>query len=321
MSNKKGFTLVELIVVTAIISILFTISYTSYRGYHQKSRAYSAKKDLSSIISMAETFKANTGFYIPDLRKMHVPIQGRYSYNYKIVCHTDGTIGNVYWGATTTVGTCGSFTPSIGGGTPPIPPTHLNTSTSCASAKCWMGAVLCHHYKPGASISCGSEDYAFEFADRGIMQWKPYDEDWTSPNTILKNQIAPLFNIVDFASKKDTDNDGRVDGTGDKPYCKRVSRKDDVFAESNDCFFNAEHAMDSADISSNSNNVIMDFWTGDEEAYVSTPFKLAVTAVGCKDSQKFDPNSTPPSSGCKKGTGVEYSIIRMDTNRLVKIVQ
>lgn len=319
MSNKKGFTLVELIVVTAIISILFTISYTSYKGYHQRARTYSAKKDLSSIISMAEAFKANTGFYIPNLREMHIPLQGRYSYNYKMICHTDGTLGSVYWGATTAVGTCGSFTPVITGGTPP----KLDITASCAtaSAECWAGAVLCHHYNPRASISCGSDNYTFEFANRGIMQWKAPDEDWTSPSTILKNEIAPLFNIVDFTSKQDVDGDGRVDSAGDKSYCKRVSRRDDIFADSSNCFFDAEHAMDSADISSNSNNVIMDFWTGDEEAYVSTPFKLAVTAVGCKDPQKFNPGSTPPLNGCKRGTGIKYSIIRMDTNRLVKIVQ
>ena len=290
----------ELIVVTAIISILFTISYTTYKGYHQRARAYSAKKDLSSIISMAEVFKANTGFYLPNLRAMHIPIQGRYSYNYKIICQKDGT--TLLW-ETTNIGTdiCGAFTPTASSSTPP----QLDISTSCGSATCWAGAVLCHHYSAGTSISCGSEDYTFQFQDRGVLQWREPDGDWTDPNTILKDTIAPLFNIVDFAGKKEG-----TPGSGilNISHCKRVSRQDDVFADSSNCFFNKEFAVDSSNVKA----IIEANWVGDEEAFISTPFKLAVTALACKEKQD-DCTGTD--------TSLDYSIIRMDTNRLVQVVR
>ena len=76
MLSKKGFTFLELVVVLAIISILFSISYASYQGYHQRARVYSAKQHLSSIVSKVEVFRANAGFYLPNLRQMHIPIEG-----------------------------------------------------------------------------------------------------------------------------------------------------------------------------------------------------------------------------------------------------
>lgn len=317
MLSKKGFTLLELVVVTAIISILLTISYTSYKGYHRRSRVYSAKQDLSSIVAMAEVFEANTGFYLPNLRAMHIPIKGRYSYNYKVICHTDGTFSKALWETDDIeADTCGQFNiVTKSGGTPPFPPAEVgqldveNKSTSansCASssADCWMGAVLCHHYSEGTAISCGTADYTFNFEDRGVMQWKSSDDDWTGAN-IKKKELAPLFNIVDFAAKKEDTNTPPNNLNGD-PHCKRVSRKDDVFADPSDCFFNEEFAVDSDDVEA----IIQANWTGDEEAFISTPSKLVVTALACKDRQ----------DDCT-GTSFEYSIIRMDTNRLIKIVQ
>ena len=306
MLNKKGFTLMEMIVVTAIISILFTISYTTYKGYHQRARAYSAKKDLSSIVAMAEVFRANTGFYLPNLRAMHIPIKGRYSHNYKVICR--GTGGNVLWETNAIeTDTCGGFQIEKTTSTPP----ELHSVGSCthSSTNCWMGAVLCNHYDnsvPLATILCGSEDYTLKSEDRGVMQWKPANDDWTNDSDVKKKELAPLFNIVDFAAKKDDGADPPSTLTGD-PHCKRVSRQDDVFAESSDCFFNKEFAVNSSDIPA---IFILVNWTGDEESFISTPSKLVVTALACKEKQ----------DDCV-GTSFDYSVIRMDTNRLVKIVQ
>ena len=165
LSKKRGFTLMELITVTVIITILSTISYTSYRGYHRRARVYEAKRDLSSIVSIAEVFRANTGFYLPNLREMHVPIKGRHSYNYKVICNKGGS---VLW-ETRMIETdiCGDFA-IITKTDPPFPASEvdqLNSTGTCGSSstKCWMGAVLCHNYSPGAPISCGSEDYTLKF--------------------------------------------------------------------------------------------------------------------------------------------------------------
>lgn len=305
LSKKRGFTLMELITVTVIITILSTISYTSYRGYHRRARVYEAKRDLSSIVSIAEVFRANTGFYLPNLREMHVPIKGRHSYNYKVICNKGGS---VLW-ETRMIETdiCGDFAIAQ---TTPTPPDHpeLNPGSSCAdpNTKCWMGAVLCHNYSPGAPISCGSEDYTLKFESRGVMQWKSPNEDWSGSN-IKKEELAPFFNIVDFASgKEDSGTPGILDSLN-KPHCKRIGRNEDILAESSDCFFAEEYAVDSASIES----IIRAHWIGDEESFISTPSKLVVTALACKEKQ----------TDCGGGAGVEHSIIRMDTNRLVDIIQ
>jgi len=291
----------ELITVTVIISILFTISYTSYKGYHQRARAYSAKRDLSAIVSMAEVFYANTGFYLPNLRQMHIPIKGRYSYNYKVICYkADGT--NVLWQTDAIeTDTCGGFQITIDAN-------QLDIAGSCGDAgtKCWMGAVLCHHYDPGRTVECDGVPYTPGSADRGVMQWKSASDDW-SGSDIKKEELAPLFNIVDFAAQKK--------GTGDPPsnrdggvFCKRVSRADNVFAESENCFFNKEFAVDSGNIEDIIKNDSS--WTADKESFISTPSKLVVIALACKEAQ----------DDCT-GTSFDYSIIRMDTNRMVKIVK
>ncbi|MDE0151242.1 MAG: prepilin-type N-terminal cleavage/methylation domain-containing protein [Bdellovibrionales bacterium] len=302
MLSKKGFTLLELIVVTAIISILFSISYASYQGYHRRSRAYSAKQNLSSIVAMAEVFKANTGFYLPNLRAMHIPIKGRYSYNYKVICHTDGTSANAHFETNAANKICGDFDIQT------TSTNELDTSSGTSSClqsdtKCWMGAVLCNHYNNGTAIACGSEDYTIRSEDRGVMQWKSPTDDWTVGTP--KNEFILLFNIIDFAGNKKGATPGLLNGG---EHCKRVSRSDDVFADPSDCFFNKEFAVHSNDIRA----IIYANWTGNEESFISTPSKLAVTALACKDRQNNCTGTSPPGG---------LSIIRMDTNRLVEIVQ
>ena len=305
----------ELVTVLTVISVLSAISYTSYKGYHERARAYSAKKDLSSIVSLAETFQANSGFFLPNLREMYVPIKGKYSYNYKVICHKDGSTGGVLWKTDSIESdTCGQF--DIKKIPDPSDSTKntLNAADSCSSSttKCWMGAVLCHNYSPDSNISCGSGvDYTLKFKNRGVLQLKSdAADDWGDAN-VKKKDLAPLFNIVDFAAKKEDSGNPPSNLSGD-PYCKRVSRKDDILTDSSsNCFFIKEYAVKSSDVKS----IIEANWgTTDEEKeeFISNPQKLVVTALSCKKEQT-------DCSGL--GTSVDYSIIRMDTNRLVKIVQ
>lgn len=314
LNKKKGFTLMELITVLTVISILSAVSYTSYKGYYKRARVYSAKKDLSSIIALAETFQANTGFFLPNLREMYVPIKGKYSYNYKVICHKDGAVGNVLWKTNSIESdTCGGFEIEKKDLTPPDPPKKtLNTTNSCthSNTKCWMGAVLCHNYSASTTVNCGGENYTLGFKNRGVLQLKSAsDEDWGGSN-VKKAELAPLFNIVDFAAKKEDSGNPPNNLSGD-PYCKRVSRSDDLLRDSSDCFFIKEYAVNSNDVKS----IIEANWGAtdeEKEEFISNPQKLVVTALACKERQT-------DCSGL--GTSVDYSIIRMDTNRLVKIVQ
>ena len=153
------------------------------------------KKTLSSIISLAETFQSNTGFFLPNLREMYIPIKGKYSYNYKVICHKNGAVGDVLWQTNSIESdTCGQFdlkkTPD------PNDPAKetLNDGDSCSSSatKCWMGAVLCQNYNPDSSISCGSAgDYTLRFQNRGVLQLKPADdENWGGAN-VKKKELSP----------------------------------------------------------------------------------------------------------------------------------
>ena len=56
MNNTKGFTLVELMIVIAIIGILASIAYPSYQNYVMKSRRSDAQTGLSQLAQALERF-------------------------------------------------------------------------------------------------------------------------------------------------------------------------------------------------------------------------------------------------------------------------
>ena len=61
--NQKGFTFIEILVVTTIIGILATIGLTSYQVANKKARDGKRKADLEQIRSALEMCKADTGAY------------------------------------------------------------------------------------------------------------------------------------------------------------------------------------------------------------------------------------------------------------------
>lgn len=61
--QSTGFTLLELMVVIAIIGILAAVAYPSYLGQLQQSRRSDAKIILMEIINRQEVFKSNYGVY------------------------------------------------------------------------------------------------------------------------------------------------------------------------------------------------------------------------------------------------------------------
>jgi type IV pilus assembly protein PilE len=61
--SRKGFSLLELVVVVAIIGILSAIGIPTYRGYLQKGRDTDAQMVLRSISAAQERFKLINGVY------------------------------------------------------------------------------------------------------------------------------------------------------------------------------------------------------------------------------------------------------------------
>lgn len=72
MKNKKGFTLVELAIVVAIISILAAIGFISYTGAQVKARDSKRATELSSIASALELYRADKKKY-PDFTPTGTP--------------------------------------------------------------------------------------------------------------------------------------------------------------------------------------------------------------------------------------------------------
>jgi prepilin-type N-terminal cleavage/methylation domain-containing protein len=62
-SNKKGFTLVELLVVVAIIGILAAIAIPQFAKYRQRAQDSSALSDLKTIRLEAEAVYADRFAY------------------------------------------------------------------------------------------------------------------------------------------------------------------------------------------------------------------------------------------------------------------
>ncbi len=80
-SNKKGFTLVELVVVVAIIGILSAIAYPSYTQYVERSKRSEAMAALINAVQAMERFRATNYGYpesgsITQVYTDQVPVDG-----------------------------------------------------------------------------------------------------------------------------------------------------------------------------------------------------------------------------------------------------
>lgn len=67
LKKTLGFTLIELMIVVAVIAILAAIAYPSYRDNIRKSRRVDAKSALTDIAQLQEAFYARNGRYTDDM--------------------------------------------------------------------------------------------------------------------------------------------------------------------------------------------------------------------------------------------------------------
>jgi len=63
MANHKGFTLIELMIVIAIIGILAAIAIPQFQAYKKRSYAASLQSDAHSLANAEEAYFADNGRY------------------------------------------------------------------------------------------------------------------------------------------------------------------------------------------------------------------------------------------------------------------
>lgn len=62
--NQKGFTLIELMIVVAIIGILAAIAIPNFRNYQMKAKTAEARTNIGAIRTSQESYKAENDLYL-----------------------------------------------------------------------------------------------------------------------------------------------------------------------------------------------------------------------------------------------------------------
>jgi prepilin-type N-terminal cleavage/methylation domain-containing protein len=89
--EKKGFTLLELVIVVIILGILATLGFVQYNRTIEKSRTSEAKSMLSTIRSSEHGYKQQFGSYTSDMDALAIeniasncPAGGSFFFSYSI---------------------------------------------------------------------------------------------------------------------------------------------------------------------------------------------------------------------------------------------
>ena len=94
--NKRGFTIVELLIVIVVIAILAVISVAAYNGVQNSAHKSAVQSDLSNAKRKLDLFKAEHGNYptnTTDLESLDIAAS-KDSYN---IGGTTGTYANFYY--------------------------------------------------------------------------------------------------------------------------------------------------------------------------------------------------------------------------------
>jgi type IV pilus assembly protein PilA len=79
--NQKGFSLIELMIVVAIIGILAAIAIPNYQRFQLKAKQSEAKAGLSGVYTTEKAFQAEYSAYSTRFNQMGYSPDGRLNYN------------------------------------------------------------------------------------------------------------------------------------------------------------------------------------------------------------------------------------------------
>lgn len=91
LMNKKGFTLIELMIVVAIIGILAAIAIPNFMNYQCKAKQSEAKSNLGTIRTNLEAYRAEFDSYSTSLGAIGFSTTGSPRYTYSVTNPTTTT--------------------------------------------------------------------------------------------------------------------------------------------------------------------------------------------------------------------------------------
>ncbi|MBF0243417.1 MAG: prepilin-type N-terminal cleavage/methylation domain-containing protein [Desulfamplus sp.] len=91
MKQLDGFTLIELMIVVAIIGILAAIAIPNYISYQCKAKQTEAKHNLGAVRTSQEAYFASFDTYSPNLDKIGFVTKGNANYSITVIVPTATT--------------------------------------------------------------------------------------------------------------------------------------------------------------------------------------------------------------------------------------